>query len=73
MSPHNQKTPSPEAVKLAGKLLAGGARYRREGGILADIVLLLSELGIGHLDIDREYPIERGQADIYLPRYRTII
>ena len=69
----NQSTSTTNAGKLAGKLLAGGARYRREGNVVADIVLLMSELRIDHLDIEREYPIGRGQADIYLPRYRTII
>ena len=73
MTLSNQTTPTTNAIKLAGKLLAGGGRYKREGNVVADIVLLMSKLGIDHLDVEREYPIGRGQADIYLPRYRTII
>ena len=73
MTPTNQTTPTAKAVTLAGGLLAGTARYRREGNVVADLFLLLSELGIDHLDIEREYTIGQDRIDIYLPRYRTII
>ena len=59
-----------KAIDLAGGLLAGGGvRYKRESNVVSDLVLLLSELGINYLDIEREY----DRIDIYLPRYRTII
>ena len=73
MTPINQTTPTAKAVTLAGELSAGASRYRREGNVVADLFLLLSELGIDHLDIEREYTIGQDRIDIYLPRYRTII
>lgn len=71
-TPHQRKFDL-HKLRLAEHLLAGDARYKREGNVVSDLVLLLSEIGIDHLDIEREYAIGRDRIDIYLPRYRTII
>ena len=73
MPPSKQTTPTAEAVKLAKSLLAGGARHRREGNVVADLAFLLAEIGIDPSEIEREHPSGRGRIDIYVPRYRTII
>lgn len=71
-APHQRKFEL-HRLRLAEHLLAGDARYKRESNVVADISLLLTEIGIDHLDIEREYPIGGGSIDIYLPRYRTVI
>ncbi|MDE0120753.1 MAG: N-6 DNA methylase [bacterium] len=71
-TPHQRKFDL-HKLRLAEHLLAGDARYKGEGNVVSDLVLLLSEIGIDHLDIEREYAIGRDRIDIYLPRYRTII
>lgn len=68
-----QPLPAAEAVKLAKSLLAGGARHRREGNVVADLAFLLAAIGIEHAEIEREHPSGRGRIDIYVPRYRTIV
>ena len=74
MTLSKQTRPTAKAIDLAEGLLAGGGgRYKRESNVVSDLVLLLSELGIDHLDIEREYSVGRDWIDIYLPRYRTII
>lgn len=73
MSLSEQTHPSGQAVDLANSLLAGSARYSREGNVVADISALLSEVGIDSSEIEREHPAGNGRIDLYLPRYRTII
>ena len=68
-----QTHPSEQAVALANNLLAGSARYSREGNVVADISALLSEVGIKSSEIEREHPAGNGRIDLYLPRYRTIV
>ncbi len=68
-----QEHPPEQAVDLANSLLAGSARYSREGNVVADISALLSELGINSSEIEREHPAGNGRIDLYLPRYRTIV
>lgn len=71
-TPHQRKFEL-HKLRLAEHLLSSDARYKRESNVVSDLVLLLSEIGIDHLDIEREYAIGRDRIDIYLPRYRTII
>lgn len=73
MPQHKRMTPSSEAIRLAKGLLAGSARYVREGNVAADLAFLLAEIGIDPSEIEREHPSSRGRIDLFIPRYRTII
>ena len=73
MAPEKQTILTDKAVDLATSLLGGGARYKREGNVITDLVALLSEVGIDPSEIEREHPAGSGRIDIYLPRYRAIV
>lgn len=61
------------AVDVAESLLSGNVRHKRESNVVADLFLLLVEIGIDPSEIEREHPSGGGRIDIYIPRYRTII
>ncbi len=62
-----------ESCTLAGDLLAGGPRYRKEDNVRRDLDRLLVALGVERTDIEGDYSVPEGAIDLYLPRHRLVI